>query len=125
LKHRKRYSDITVGDRNPVKRYLQRRRLRDAVSVLEDRDAGFSGMVLDFGGGSGELSRLVARRFPSATVYCYEPMPGVFEEARRNLAGLGNVALVSDRKEIRGRSSISSSAWRCSSTCRSGRRPRP
>ena len=89
-----------MGDRNPIKRYLQRRRLRDAVSVLEDRDTDFSGRVLDFGGGSGELSRLVSRRFPNATVFCYEPMPGIFEEARRNLAGLA-VTLVSDRRELR------------------------
>lgn len=97
-----RYTGITVGDRNPIKRHLQRRRLRDAVSVLEDLDGNFSGNVLDFGGGSGELSRLVTRRFPDAAVFCYEPMPDIFEEARRNLAGLENIALLSDRKTLRG-----------------------
>src|SRR5215210_5663892 len=46
-----RYSDITVHDRNPVKSYLQRRRLRDALTVLDGLDEGFAGRFLDFGGG--------------------------------------------------------------------------
>ena len=98
----RRYSDITIGDKNPAKRFLQRRRLRDAISVLDGLDDHFSGSFLDFGGGSGELSRLLARRFPNAGVYCYEPMPGIFEEARRNLSDQENVTLVSDREELRG-----------------------
>ena len=99
---RLRYAGMTVGDRNPVKRYLQRRRLRDAVGVLAGLDGDFSGEVLDFGGGSGELSKMLAARFPGARVLCYEPMPGIFEEAARNLAGLGNVTLVSDRGDLEG-----------------------
>jgi len=98
----RRYSEITVGDKNPVKRFLQRRRLQDAVSVLDGLDDHFSGSFLDFGGGSGELSKILARRFAKARVFCYEPMPGIFEEARQNLSGLENVTLVSDRKELRG-----------------------
>jgi len=98
----RRYSEITVGDKNPVKRFLQRRRLHDAVSVLDGLDEYFSGSFLDFGGGSGELSKKLARRFPSARVFCYEPMPGIFEEARQNLSDLENVTLVADRKELRG-----------------------
>ena len=46
-----RYSGITVHDRNPVKSYLQRRRLRDALSVLDDLGEDFAGRILDFGGG--------------------------------------------------------------------------
>lgn len=98
----RRYSDITVGDKNPAKRYLQRRRLRDALSVLDGLGDDFAGSFLDFGGGSGELSKMLARRFPDAGVFCYEPMPGIFEEARRNLSDLENVTLVSDRRELRG-----------------------
>ena len=86
-----RYSDITFDDRNPVKRYLQRRRLRDALRVLEDLDGSFAGGILDFGGGSGELAAAIARRFPDAGVFCYEPSPRIFDEARENLAGLENV----------------------------------
>ena len=98
----RRYSEITIGDKNPVKRFLQRRRLRDAISVLDGLDNNYSGSFLDFGGGSGELSMMLARRFPKAGVFCYEPTPGILEEARQNLSNLENVMLLSDRKELRG-----------------------
>jgi PPOX class probable F420-dependent enzyme len=93
------YSDITVCDRNPVKSYLQRRRLRDALCVLDEH---FSGKVLDFGGGSGELSKIIARRFPQAEVFCYEPAPDLLEEAKRNLYGLENVTLLASLEEVKG-----------------------
>ena len=102
IRRRKKYSEITSGDRNPVKRYLQKRRLRDAVSVVEDLRPGFAGTFLDFGGGDGALSALVAGRFPEAGVCCYEPAPDIFEEARHNLSHLRNVTLVSDRRELKG-----------------------
>jgi 2-polyprenyl-3-methyl-5-hydroxy-6-metoxy-1,4-benzoquinol methylase len=94
-----RYSGITVHDRNPVKSYLQRRRLRDALSVLPE---DFAGKVLDFGGGSGELSRILAARFPRAEVFCYEPAPELLEEAQRNLSGFENVVLVSSLDKLEG-----------------------
>jgi PPOX class probable F420-dependent enzyme len=97
-----RYSDITVHDRNPVKSYLQRRRLRDALSVLDNLDVGFAGKLLDFGAGSGELTRIVAGRFPHAEVYCYEPAPDLLEEARQNLSGLENVVLVPSLEDLEG-----------------------
>lgn len=94
-----RYSGITVHDRNPVKSYLQRRRLHDALSVL---DEDFAGRLLDFGGGSGELSRILAASFPRAHVFCYEPAPELLEEARRNLSGFENVVLVPSLDELEG-----------------------
>ncbi len=102
IRRRKKYSEITLGDRNPVKRYLQKRRLEDAVSVAEDLYPGFAGTFLDFGGGDGALSALVTRRFSEATVFCYEPAPGIFEEARQNLSRLNDVTLVSDREDLEG-----------------------
>ena len=97
------YSDITVRDRNSVKSYLQRRRLRDALSVLDSLDGDFAGELLDFGAGSGELTRIVAERFPRASVYCYEPAPDLLEEARRNLSGLENVVLVPSLEKLEGK----------------------
>ena len=102
IRRRKKYSEITVGDRSPVKRYLQKRRLRDAASVVEDLYPGFAETFLDFGGGDGALSALVARRFLETAVFCYEPAPDIFDEACQNLSRLENVTLVSDRKELRG-----------------------
>lgn len=102
IRRRKKYSEITVGDRNPVKRYVQKRRLRDAVSVVENLRPGFAGTFLDFGGGDGALSALVARRFPETAVFCYEPAPDIFQEACQNLSRLENVTLVQNRRELRG-----------------------
>src|SRR5215210_1185450 len=97
-----RYSGITVHDRNPVKSYLQRRRLRDALTVLDGLDEGFAGRFLDFGGGSGELSKIIAGRFPQAEVVCYEPSPDLLEEARQNLSGFENVVLVPSLEKLEG-----------------------
>jgi SAM-dependent methyltransferase len=96
------YSNITVRDKNPIKRYLQRRRLRDALSPLGALGERFAGRFLDFGAGSGELTKTIADRFPRAKVFCYEPAPDLFEEARQNLAGLDNVVLVSSLEELKG-----------------------
>jgi PPOX class probable F420-dependent enzyme len=96
-----RYSGITVHDRNPVKSYLQRRRLRDALSVLDDLGEDFAGRILDFGGGSGELSRILAGRFPRANVFCYEPSPVLLEEAKQNLSGFKNVVFLRSLRRLK------------------------
>src|SRR5215210_7518295 len=96
------YSGITVHDKNPIKRYLQRRRLRDALSPLGALGERFAGRFLDFGAGNGELTKAIAQRFPRAKVFCYEPAPDLLEEARQNLSGLDNVVLVSSLEELKG-----------------------
>jgi SAM-dependent methyltransferase len=94
-----RYSDITFEYPSPNKRYVQRKRLTDALSVLGEC---FTGSVLDYGGGNGELTRMIAERFPNAQVVCYEPAPEMFTEAKENLDGLGNVVLASSPEDLRG-----------------------
>jgi SAM-dependent methyltransferase len=101
-----RYSDKIFNDRNPVKRFVHRRRLEDALSVLDGLGGDFSGRVLDFGGGSGELSAAVAQRFPGAEVFCYEPTPSILEEAQQNLSGLVNAKPVGSLKGVGGRKSF-------------------
>jgi trans-aconitate 2-methyltransferase len=51
--------------------------------------------VLDAGCGSGRVTRLVAERLPSGRVIGIDASPAMIEEARSNLAGLG------DRVELR------------------------
>ena len=97
-----RYSDITFNDPSPIKRYVQRRRLVDALCVLDDLNHRWAGRFLDFGGGNGELTKMIAERFPKAQVICYEPSPEMFAEAEENLNGLGNVVLASSPKDLRG-----------------------
>lgn len=98
-----RYSEKTTQDRNPLKRFVQRRRLADALSTLRHLDPGFSGHLLDYGAGGGELTGMLARRFPASEVVCYEPAPDLFEEAKEDLAGLRNVELVSSFEDLKGR----------------------
>jgi len=76
-----RYSDITFNGPSSIKRYVQRRRLVDALCVLDDLDYRCAGTFLDFGGGNGELTKMIAERFPKAQVVCYEPSPEMFAEA--------------------------------------------
>jgi SAM-dependent methyltransferase len=99
-KKTKKYSDKTFNARDPLKRYLQHRRLKDALSELGDLDTNFTGKFLDFGGGNGELAKMLANRYPNAEISCYEPAPRIFAEAEQNLGGLDNVFLVSELKAL-------------------------
>jgi SAM-dependent methyltransferase len=83
------YAQITRADRNFVKRFLHRRRFRDALSLVpREYDPN---VLVDFGAGDGELARQLSAAFPSATVFCYEPAPELLTQAAANLAGLANV----------------------------------
>ncbi|NIP18764.1 MAG: methyltransferase, partial [Xanthomonadales bacterium] len=83
------YAQKTFSDSNPVKRFFQRSRLRDALRLAEKYPA--PGVVIDFGAGNGELCKGLAARHPDAEIVCYEPHPDLLAQARSNLAGLVNV----------------------------------
>ncbi len=90
------YAEITTRDRNPVKRWLQRRRFADAVNALGDEGdirqrTGFR--ILDFGAGNGELVRQLTETGPIAASV-YEPTAWMMAEARENLSGCDSVAFV-------------------------------
>lgn len=97
------YRDFTTGDPNPAKRFLQNRRLADALRVVEEPGADYRGAVLDYGGADGLLSQRLAARFPGAQVVCYEPAPDLAAEARRQLSAFPNAQLVSAAAELEGR----------------------
>ena len=92
------YSDITFNDKNPIKRWLQRRRLVVATRIADGRVD--PQCVLDFGAGNGELCKLIALRFPKAKIICYEPTPSLMAEARENLADLPQVHFCTDAGKI-------------------------
>ena len=96
------YSDLTTGDANPVKRFVQKRRLADALRVLRGLGADYRGSVLDYGGADGQLSRRIAARLPQARVVCYEPAPYLAAEAERMLAGMSNARLVTSLADLDG-----------------------
>jgi len=92
------YSDITFKDKNPIKRWLQSRRLVVASRIADGR---FNPQcVLDFGAGNGELCKLIALQFPKAKIVCYEPTPSLMAEAKENLADLPQVSFCSDLEKI-------------------------
>jgi SAM-dependent methyltransferase len=87
------YADLTTRDPNRVKRWLHRRRFRDAVDLLPA--AGIAPpRILDFGAGDGELVRQIALR-KSVEACVYEPTPRLMAEAKEKLAGLPGVAFTS------------------------------
>jgi len=80
------YAALTRADPNPLKRWVQRRRLHDALLAVRGGAAPAS--IVDYGGGDGELLRMAATIWPAARLTCFEPVPALADEARANLAGL-------------------------------------
>ena len=76
------YADITTEDPNRVKRWLQSRRLDDALWHL-GRTAGrdFDGRLLDFGGGDGALCRRFLARYPGAEAVSFDPSATMLAQA--------------------------------------------
>jgi SAM-dependent methyltransferase len=92
------YAEITFNDSNPVKRWLQRRRLAVAGALAGPLPADAA--ICDFGAGNGELCKLLASRHPAARLICYEPAPPLLAEARENLAALPQVEFCADLSAV-------------------------
>jgi SAM-dependent methyltransferase len=78
------YTEITFRDKNPLKRWLQRRRLIFALNLSRAQGASL-GSICDFGAGNGELCKLLKEQFPASDIICYEPAENLLDEARQNL----------------------------------------
>jgi 2-polyprenyl-3-methyl-5-hydroxy-6-metoxy-1,4-benzoquinol methylase len=87
------YSKNTVNSRNLVKRWLHRSRLDASVKLL---DLPARSRVLDYGCGSGELSRRISKRFPQAQIVAFDPADDLFSQARHKLADRPNVLVTRD-----------------------------
>ena len=94
-----KYADYTFRDKNPVKRWLQRRRLASAVRAL-DRLPHPPEAICDFGGGNGELCKLLSERFPKAKLICYEPSSDMLSEAQENLRAVSGVEIMQDLRFV-------------------------
>ena len=82
------YANLTISDSNAVKRYLHKVRYNQSLLALKNYPSSFSGNILDFGGGNGELCKYIYARFPEARIVLYELTPSLREEAVNNLKGL-------------------------------------
>ena len=95
------YSDLTFKDRNPVKRYLQRQRLKEvAKKRTQTLDNQSHLHILDFGCGNAELYKYLKESFPSFSYIGYDPSEKYIEEARYNVQLTANDALTFDKNEI-------------------------
>lgn len=83
------YAEITFQDRNPIKRWLQRKRLEFAMNLIGEEK--YPASICDFGAGNGELCKLLRSHFPAANIACYEPTSNLLAEAKENLRGVPNI----------------------------------
>jgi SAM-dependent methyltransferase len=93
-----KYSDITINDPNPIKRFIQKRRFVDALSLFPTHIN--PNVILDFGGGNGQLSLQLLNKFSDKKIICYEPVPILMKEAEDNLKGKGGIRLIDSIKKI-------------------------
>lgn len=87
------YASLTRADPNPVKRWLQARRLHDAVRML---GALSPVRIVDYGAGDGQLVHLLRQRLPDSEIICFEPSAQLFAQAQAHTAGLSGVKLTDD-----------------------------
>jgi SAM-dependent methyltransferase len=90
------YASMTHEDRNPLKRWLQGRRLGDALALIPPSVR----RVVDFGGGDGVLTQRLATTRPGILVICFEPTPSFCWEAEQRLKGIDGVSLVASETDI-------------------------
>lgn len=92
------YAGLTRDDLNPAKRWLQRRRLDDALRAvpadLQPR------LAIDYGGGDGELSARLADAYPQCQVLCFEPASLLRIEAARRLADVERAFLATSESAL-------------------------
>lgn len=96
--HAPSYSDLTWDDPNPLKRWLQRSRIRHALALVpQGREIG---SVVDYGGGDGTLAQQAVARWPDATVLVFEPNAELASAARLRLVNEPGVRVVERESEI-------------------------
>lgn len=93
------YADITRKDANPIKRYLQRSRFRDALRLVGAHRQPAN--VVDFGAADGEFCKILSARYADASVTCYEPASMLREEAAQNLGGIERVRIVPRTEDLK------------------------
>ncbi|WP_296814832.1 class I SAM-dependent methyltransferase [Brevundimonas sp.] len=83
------YAEMTWDDPNALKRWVQRRRLRDALAQVPDKVS--VDKIVDYGAGDGALAVLARERWPKARIVCFEPAPHLATEAERRVRDLDGV----------------------------------
>jgi SAM-dependent methyltransferase len=84
------YASITRDDPNAFKRFLQHKRLNDALGLLKARRPALS---IDYGAGDGELARLLRLMCPAGEVVCFEPSAQLRAQAVAHISALSGISL--------------------------------
>jgi SAM-dependent methyltransferase len=92
------YGDQTRHDRNPLKRWVQRRRLRDAVALTQGRAA--PKLIVDYGAGDGALAIALAQAHPAARIVCFEPAMAIRAEAEALTAAHPAITIVAEEADL-------------------------
>lgn len=92
------YEQQTRGDASRLKRWVQNRRLADAISL--SKLTGAPARIVDYGAGDGALSLALAATFPVASVTCFEPIPAMRAEAARLTASHPAITIAANEAEI-------------------------
>lgn len=90
------YADLTHADPNPIKRWLQNRRLAKAVALTPSG----ARRVLDYGAGDGEAAVRLAHGRPELEIVCFEPAPELHAQAVRRTASLHRIRLAASEAEL-------------------------
>jgi hypothetical protein len=89
-----RYADLTVNDRNPIKRNLQRIRIQHALKPLKNLPPDYTGSILDFGAGDAYLSNQIAIIYPQSNIIAFEPSLELRQQALENIEKHSNITLL-------------------------------
>jgi GAF domain-containing protein len=92
------YADLTWEDPNPVKRWLQRRRVADALAQVPAAET--VSMFVDYGGGDGFLAVQALERWPEAEAVVFEPYGDLAEAARRRLGPWTQARVVEHQRDL-------------------------
>lgn len=96
------YASHTFKDKNYIKRLLQIKRLEHSFLWLKSHQINQEKTlkIIDWGGGNGELCKLLVDRFPEAQIFCYEPWEQMREEAISNLENFPGVKIIGNVSDL-------------------------
>lgn len=89
---------MTWDDPNSFKRWLQRRRIADALSRIPVGQP--IGLIVDYGGGDGFLALHAASRWPEAAIVIFEPYTELAQAARARLSDIPQAFVVEHEADL-------------------------
>jgi len=92
------YSEITINNPNPIKRWLQKSRFKTAIDLYGRNDSPLT--VLDFGAGNGYLCLELAKVDDKARFLCYEPSTELRMEAVQNIGNHPRIKVIGSLAKI-------------------------